>query len=34
MTMPSRAQLLGMLIDLGALAALALTRACAGAGAL
>jgi hypothetical protein len=31
MTMPSRAQLLGMLIILAALVALALARACAGA---
>ena len=34
MTMPSRVQLLGMLFVLAALVALALVRACAGAGRL
>ncbi len=32
MTMPSRVQLLGMLVVLAGLVALALVRACAGAG--
>jgi hypothetical protein len=34
MTMPSRVQLLGMLVVLAALVTLALVRACAGAGRL
>ena len=34
MTTPSRAQLLGMLVILAALVALALVRACAGTGPL
>ena len=34
MTMPSRVQLLGMLVVLAALVALALVRACAGTGRL